>query len=770
MAGATGGIAVNRVLLIAEEPGKPTLTTVSLDADTLTTHGVILGMTGSGKTGLAIVILEELARQGVPLVICDLKGDMTNLLLTFPDLRPEDFAPYLPVSEAAGGREAAAAAVASRWREGLARWSLGAAETRQVKERVDWRLLTPGSGVAPVDLLPALRPPDGYDPDADPDGSRARLDGTAAALLALVDRGGDPLSDRDHVLMATLLDTAWRAGRGLDFAELIRQVADPPVERFGVLDAESFYPRRERQQLVLALNTLLASPSFAVWTRGAPLTVDELIGSLERPRATILYLAHLGDRERLSLLTLLFSTVLSWTRVQPGSESLRVLLYLDEVQGIIPPTANPPTKSSLLALFKQGRAFGTGVLVATQNPVDLDYKALGNAGVKLVGRLDTENDRNRALEGLDLAGGDLDAVVAGLAKRQFLLAGARVGAPHVIASRWAMSYLRGPLTLAELKPLAGAPTPLSPTPPPSAEPPLLPGVEQRFGEGSALRAAVLVEGRVTYRKAQPAVFRELEQQWLAPFEGTRIAWERLTPAPELVLEGSPPEEARLEGLPANAAELVRDAARGFAAELDSRPLEVAWHRRLGLVQDEGEGAEAFAGRCREALAKELEAEREKVRGRWASRLAKIEARLERERLELERDQSDLSARERARQLTVVEGVGDALLSGLGALLGGGRRRGATSAVRRGAGTLRRYQEKDRMADRARAEVDESLQSIAALEGERARLEAERERELAALSAALEGDAETETLRLTPAGKDIAVRRVLLAWLDERELP
>ncbi|MCU0291864.1 MAG: ATP-binding protein, partial [Thermoanaerobaculaceae bacterium] len=306
-----------RELLIGGKVPAGAAEPVRLDADVLTTHGVILGMTGSGKTGLAVVLLEELARQRVPLLICDLKGDLTNLLLTFPRLAPEDFQPYLPVSTPAAERPAAAQAMATRWRQGLAQWGLGEAEITQLKQAVSWRLLTPGSGVAPVNLLPALDAPAGYDPDIDPDGARARLDGTAAGLLALVDRGGDPLSDRDHVLLATLLDAAWRQGQAMDLAELIRQIAQPPVSRFGVLDAETFYPAKERQQLLLAFNTVLASPSFAAWTRGVPLAIDALAGSPEAPCATILYLAHLAERERQSFLTLLFSALLSWVRSQP---------------------------------------------------------------------------------------------------------------------------------------------------------------------------------------------------------------------------------------------------------------------------------------------------------------------------------------------------------------------------------------------------------------------------------------------------------------------
>jgi hypothetical protein len=759
-------VSVTRELLIGATVASGATEQVRLDADVFTTHGVILGMTGSGKTGLAVVVLEELARRRVPLLICDLKGDLTNLLLGFPDLRPEDFAPWLPPG-AGADRAQAAAEVAQRWRTGLTKWGLGATDIRQVRDGLTWRLLTPGSGVAPVNLLPTLEPPPSWDPDTDPDGARARLDGTTAGLLALVDRGGDPLSDRDHVLLATLLDAAWRQGARLDLAALIRQIADPPVAQFGVLDTESFYPRKEREKLVMAFNTVLASPSFSAWTRGVPLAVSELVGTPEAPRGSILYLAHLADREKLSFLTLLLTQLLSWTRSRPGSDALELLVYLDEVQGILPPTAMPPTKAPLLTLLKQGRAFGTGVLLATQNPVDLDYKALGNIGVKLVGRLDTEHDRRHALQGLDVAATDAEATVIALKPREFLLAGARVGDPRAIASRWAMSYLRGPLTLAELKPLVAAAPPASPapTPSPAAPPaagPLVAGISQLFGEGSRLAGHLLIDAEVVYRKASPSIERRITGQWCAPFGADRVLWEQLQAVTLPPLAETAAAGTSLGALPANVATLADSAANAFMSELDSRAIEVLVHRGLRLVQDAGETAEAFRARCQTAAPaggpKELA-----LRKKYEDKMRRLDDRLAKERLELSRDEQDLAARETQEKLTLATGVGETLLSGLGALLGG--RRSVGGAVRRGASTARQVAEKQRMKARAVAEVQESEQTIATLESERAQLAAELDEELAALKQGGGGDG-VETVRLTPARKDITVRRVAVAWLPE----
>lgn len=746
---------------------------VLLGADVLTTHGVILGMTGSGKTGMAVVFLEELARRGVPLIICDLKGDLTNLLLTFERLGASDFLPFLPES-VGPDRQAAAEATSQRWREGLAQWGLGPETIRELHQNVAWRLLTPGSGLRPVNLLPALEKPSSYDPDTDPDGARASLDGTVSGLLALVYGGSDgvpgrdtTLPDRNHVLLATLLDSAWKNGQSMDLHGLMRQIADPPMSQFGILDTETFYPRKDRGYLVQAFNAVVASPTFATWIRGTPLAIPELIGTSGAPRATILYLAHLADRERFSFLTLLLSSLLSWARSQSGSEGLRTLLYLDEVQGILPPTAMPPTKLPLLTLLKQGRAFGTGVLLATQNPIDLDYKALGNMGLKLVGRLDTENDRKHALQGLDMADQEAEQAVGGLKQRQFLLAGPRVGAPRVITSRWAMSYLRGPLTLAEVKPLLAA-TPSEAAPPSAARPatavPLLTGVEQLFAAGQDLRPAVLVEGRVAYRKASPAVAREVIGPWLAPLGPSGIAWDALRVAEMPALDPEPEPGATLGVLPADAAACLRDVAKSFPRELVSRPLTVLWHRTLKLVQEEGEDEAAFKLRCQQAALKSVEAKVAQVQQRHEAKERALEDKLGREQIELARDRQELAARERQKQISVAAGVGDTILSGLGALFGGRRGRLST-AVRRGASTAKQWTDKERMADRARAEVAESEETISALQEDLQRIDDELEQELAQLEQEAERMAAVlEPMSLVPAARDVTVRRVALLWL------
>jgi len=440
------------------------------DARDLTTHAVCLGMTGSGKTGLCATLLEEAALDGVPALVIDPKGDLGNLLLTFPELRGEDFAPWVDPDEArrAGqGLEEHAAAVAERWRTGLARWGQGPERIRRLRDAVHWSIFTPGSTAGqPLSVFQSLQaPPRALIDDGDALLDRVRT--ASAGVLALVGLEGDPLRSREHILLANILERAFRAGQDLDLAELVRQVRTPPFERLGVLELEAFYPKRARFQLATQLNNLLAAPGFSTWLQGEPLDISKLLHTAAgKPRVSIFSIAHLTDAERMFFVTTLLSELVGWMRTQPGTSSLRALLYMDEVYGFLPPTAMPPSKRPLLTLLKQARAVGLGVVLATQNPVDLDYKALSNAGTWFLGRLQTERDRARVLDGLQGTAGAgfdqraLERSLAGLSKRVFLLHNVHEPPPVAFHSRWAMTYLRGPLTRAQIRrlvPAAAAP-------------------------------------------------------------------------------------------------------------------------------------------------------------------------------------------------------------------------------------------------------------------------------------------------------------------------
>ncbi len=749
---------------------------VLLDADHLTTHAVCVGMTGSGKTGLGIVALEELARRGIPLLVVDLKGDMVDLLLNFPSLDPREFEPWLPPDAGAGPeRQRAATDVAETWRAGLARSGLGEGDLRAVRNGVEWQLLTPGAGsAAPLDILPALKVPAGWNPDSDVDAATDRVNGITAALLSLVGRGGDVLADRDHVLTASVILEHWRREEDLDLDLLLRSLVDPPLEALGALPLDSFYPRDERMKLVMALNTLLASPGFAAWREGVPLQMPDLLGQPGRPKASIVSVAHLDERQRLFVIGLLVSELVAWMRRQPASSGLRSLLYMDEVQGIIPPhPANPPTKGPLLTLFKQGRAYGAGAWLATQNPVDLDYKALGNAGVKLVGRLITDRDRDRALEGLGMRklpdGRDAAERVAALGKREFLLVDVRAEERvRSLRSRWAMSYLRGPVTLAEMGPLLaqrevgseGRETNRDPSPTAMNQPPPLTApAEVRFarkGSGSAT-PTVMVRSSVVIQRTTLELYREMHEVWNVPIDadgGLRWNEARLLQAWPDTEDEPPPQMTFPAVAPRRLSAELKTAERSFTSWRSRRPVMVLVNEDLKMAAAEGEARDLFLTRCLEVADRADDATQERARRKYEGRMRTLRARLDRERGELERDRTQLQSRQVEERMSLVEGLVSVLLGS----------KSISSASRKAASRMRTAAGKRRMRQSAEGAVSESEREIERLETELEELAAELEAEVARIAKESQAKAaRIEEKPLKVRKTDISIHDLVLLW-------
>ena len=351
-------------------------------------------------------------------------------------------------------------------------------------------------------------------------------------MLSLAGASAEPRS-REHTLMTSLFATAWQAGRNLDLASLIQQVQTPPFEKVGILDLESFFPAKDRFDLALKLNGMLAAPGFEQWFDGEPLDPAALLRTADgKPRVSMFSIAHLGDAERMFFVSLLLNQIVGWMRGQTGTSSLRAIVFMDEIAGYFPPVANPPSKPPLLTLLKQARAFGVGVVLATQNPVDLDYKGLSNIGTWFIGRLQTERDKTRMLDGLEgAAAGSLDRaeadrILSALAKRVFLLHNVHEPAPVVFQTRWTMSYLRGPVSREQIATLMGRADPRlaqafafgcpaghSPTPGPRVQPcahGLLPareaarsspGIEQYFIPDAAAGRADVPARRRTRRSS-----------------------------------------------------------------------------------------------------------------------------------------------------------------------------------------------------------------------------------------------------------------------------
>lgn len=689
-----------------------------LDPRDLLTHGLIVGMTGSGKTGLAIGLLEEVLRRGTSVVAIDPKGDLVNLLLLFERLDAASFEPWIDPAEARrqGSSVAqAAAAAAETWTKGLAEWGLSAADVASLRAAVDATVYTPGSesGVA-LSVLQSLDAPATPFDDAAED-LRDEIAAIASGLLGLVRIAADPLQSREHMLLCTLVEHAWRAGRGLSLEDLLGLVVTPPIDKLGALPLETVYPAKERQGLVMALNGLLASPGFAAWRQGAPIDVDAWLGGTGgRPRLSIVYTAHLSDEERLFVTALVLEKVKTWVRRQRGTGELRALVYMDEVFGYFPPhPANPATKKPLLTLLKQARAQGVGVLLATQNPVDLDYKGLANMGTWMVGKLQTERDRERLRDGLLGAGADaaaIDALIDATKKRVFLLHDVHRKGPELLHTRWALSYLRGPLTREEIEPLmaarkaepaapaaspgagsGGAAAPATPAGPPLAPAPFRHHFLRQHG-GEIAEPHVFVKAAVRYKGVDGE--RIVLRAW--PVGAGSFA--EMLDADALVieedaLETSGPGDLRFPDLPG-----------AFAA--GSRALDKALRERLPdklserVFEDPVTGERSRPDETREQFALRLVA----APGAEAK---KLEQKLEKRRRDLAAAEADLSTRKKETWVA----VGSAILSNIGLFTG----RKKTVSLPGGVLT------KNRMENTAEARVEAAQADIAALEGQLAEL-------------------------------------------------
>ncbi len=767
------------------------------DSRDLTTHAVCVGMTGSGKTGLCLAMLEEAAIDGIPAICIDPKGDLGNLMLTFPNLAPRDFAGWVDGGEAQRkglSIDDYAAKVAEQWRAGLAEWDQKPERIQKFRDAVDVAIYTPGSDSGlPLSILQSLSPPAG-ELLADEAALAERISSVISGLLTLLGRDADPLKSRDHILLSNLLDHAWRAGRAVDLASLVATVQKPPIDKLGALDLETFFPAKERMDLALAINGLLASPRFATWTRGEPLDAQRLLFTPEgKPRIAIISIAHLGDAERMFVVTLLLNEVIGWMRRQPGTSSLRAILYMDEIFGYFPPTANPPSKQPMLTLLKQARAFGTGVVLATQNPVDLDYKGLGNTGTWLIGRLQTERDRDRLLDGLTtaMAGAgpsrdEFAKLLGSLTQRVFLMRNVNEDAPVLLKSRWALSYLRGPLTPAEISRLmsprkqaggattAGAtlrtadiaaPSASVPATLPAARPALPADVEEAF---LPVKGAM---DRITYR---PRILGFARLHYIDKASGID-QWQSLSLAASLSDDGKdvlwseaedlsaatarePVANASFDDLPAAAQRAANYVqwSKTLAAQLyQDRQLKLQACDALKQTSQAGESEGDFRARLALTVREQRDAQAEKLRQQFAPKLATLQAQKARAAARVDSEKSQATQQ----KLQAAISVGATIL---GAFLGRkvmssaniGR---ATTAVRNAARIGRESGDVDRAEDSAE-QID---QNIAALG-----------KELDAAIAALDTRLDVQSIALraltiSPRKTDIAVGKVVLLWTPWR---
>ena len=757
------------------------------DSKDLTTHGLCVGMTGSGKTGLCLGILEEAAIDGIPALAIDPKGDLANLALTFPSLAPSDFQPWVDPADAQRQGltvEQLAAKTAETWKKGLADWDQSGERISRFRSAAEVAIYTPGSKAGrPLALLRSLTAPSKAVADDD-EALRARVQGAVSGLLALAGIDSDPMQGREHILLSQLVLAAWNAGRDLDLPALIQGVQKPPFDKVGVLDLESFFPAKDRSGLALALNNVLASPGAAAWAEGEPLDIQKLLWTESgKPRIAVLSLAHLSDAQRMFFVTTLLSEVLAWMRTQSGTSSLRALLYMDEIFGYFPPTATPPSKLPMLTLLKQARAFGVGVLLATQNPVDLDYKGLANTGTWFIGRLQTERDKLRVLDGLqgamDAASHafdrkTIDALLSGLGSRVFLLNNVHEDAPETFQTRWTLSYLAGPLGKERIQQLtakdgtarAAASSAKAPAggKPSSTQRPVLPaGTSEAFlpataGAGAlSYRAAVLGQARLHYVDKKAAVDSWQSVSLLAPVDGGAVAWDDAEELPEDArnrLANAPLDGATFEEAPAavtNAGSWAEWKKALGTALYQSRPLTLFRCDALDAVSTPGETLADFKSRLTHSGREQRDADVEALRKRYAPKFQQAQAAVQRAQKALSDQQSQASGQ----TLDTVVTVGTTIL---GAFLG--RKLASVTNMNRARTALR----SGSRTVKEREDVAAANQQLASAQQRLADLEAEFKEETDKLEVASAPDELKVAEVSIPARKsDIAVGQLVLAW-------
>ena len=778
---------------------------VMYEAANLTTHGVIVGMTGSGKTGLGIVLLEECLLQGIPALIIDPKGDMGNLLLSFPDQKPESFRPYVLESDAKKeGRtlDEHAAVVAQQWTEGQAAWDLPADRIRALHDAANFTIYTPGSNTGiPLNIVGDMRRP-GSDVDAEV--LQDEIDGLVSSLLNLLDIESDPLSGREHILLSNLVANAWNNGASLDLASLVAQVQQPPMRKLGVIDIDTFFPEKDRLGLAMKLNGLIASPAFASWARGVPLDIDALLYTAGKPNAAIIEIAHLSDQERQFVVTLVLSKLVTWMRQQPGTPDLRVIVYMDEVFGFVPPSAAPPAKKPILTIFKQARAFGIGMVLATQNPVDIDYKAIANAGTWMIGRLQTERDKARLMEGLKDAAGatdleTIDSTISSLAKREFVLHSAKANKPITFTSRWALSYLPGPLSREQITSLmANSPlrqstatsagdsavatggasaTPAAPTAPALADdetslaPTIADGVSVHYLDpaaawatdlgarsgGKRLEAAVVARVNLLFDDEKAGV-RE-QQEWEAvffPLDGDIDAAEaRHVDYDDRDFRSTPPDAA-IYVLPKSELKAKAYFTKAKAELQDhlyrTMQVEVFKNADLKLFSRVGESKTDFETRCTQAADDLADKDADQLRKTMTDKMDRIKDAIDKAEDKVREVESDKKKR----------GL-DAVVSAAGGILGsflGGRK--STKSV---LSTVTRTMGKERMREQSGERLETAQNRLEGQHDELADLEKDLTDKLTAIQDEWTTKAShIESLSIELEKTDISVDEIAVVWI------
>ncbi len=789
-----GTFYLGRPYDLSNKTAKPGL--LLYDSKDLVTHAVCVGMTGSGKTGLCIGLLEEAAIDNIPAIIIDPKGDIANLLLAFPDLAGRDFLPWINPDDAKKKEltpEAFADKEAAKWKAGLESWGQDGARIARLREAADFLVYTPGSTAGlPVSILQSFSVPSPKIlEDAELLGERVGT--TTTSLLNLVGLDADPLQSPEHILLANILKTSWEAGQDLTLSSLIQSIQSPPFSKLGVMDLESVFSSKDRFALAMRFNNLLGAPGFSAWLEGQPMDIDQILYSPSgKPRIAIFSIAHLNDTERMFFVSLLLTQMVSWMRTQSGTTSLRALLYMDEVFGFFPPTKNPPSKTPMLTMLKQARAYGLGVVLATQNPVDLDYKGLGNTGTWFIGRLQTERDMARVLDGLEGAavnkGGfnrkQMEQIISGLGNRVFLMNNVHDDGPEIFETRWVLSYLRGPLTRTQIKtlmdPVKAGTSSTSPivssaqgrrgsTAEAATHPPVLPPeISQYFipVRGSQPTDSTLIyeprllaSANVHFLDVRKKIDESRDLTVLAPLKNdvTPVEWDELAItdlAPD-DLEFLSEEEGTFGELPAPASQAknYKKWQKDFVTWVyRNYTLEIWKNLAMKITSNPGESERDFRLRIQQATRETRDEKTETLRKKYATKMASLEDRIRRAEQAVAREEEQA----KQQKFQTVISLGATVLS---AFLG--RKAVSRSSMGKAATTIRGMSRSRKESQ----DIDRAEENVEALKQQLTELETEFTQETEALAAQLQADSETlETITIRPKKSNITVKLLGLGWV------
>ncbi len=781
---------------------------VMYDSKDLVTHGVVLGMTGSGKTGLCIGLLEEAVMDNIPAIVIDPKGDIANMMLAFPDFKGGDFEPWVNEDDARKkGLTPAEYAenTAKMWEDGLGQWGQDGDRVREFRDKVDVNVFTPGSKAGiPVSILGSLDVPP-FEVMDDGEMLGERIESTVSSLLSLVGVDADPIQSPEAVLLSSIFQHAWAADENLSIESLIRNIQKPKFGKVGIIDVESFYPAKKRQGLALKFNNLLASPGFSTWMEGPSLDIQKMMYHDDgRARVSIFSISHLNDSERMFFVSILLNQMLGWMRAQSGTTSLRAMLYMDEIYGYLPPTANPPSKKPMMTMLKQARAFGLGVLLATQNPVDLDYKALSNIGTWWLGRLQTERDKARVLDGLEGAAasqdggfdrGAMEELLAGLGSRVFLMNNVHESEPVVFHVRWVMSYLRGPMTRRQIKTLMdpkrdafevggiviSEPTnananpmgmPSSGTSPAkkiSERPAVGNGVKESFlpftgeADGVTYKPHLLREANVHFSSSKTGVEGSRRVRFINMMSEEGINWKENVVSGVTLnkLESDPRKGAGYDELPAFA--MNEENYKGVEDDFEdwvyrNERVNVFYAELVKEYSKMGESEGDFRGRlsheAREMRDEAVEALREKL----TKKIDTKEGQLERAEATLDKEESEASSAK-------MQTAGNVLGAIAGMIFG--KRKMSASNISRGRSAASSISR----ARKQKNDVRRAEDKIEGLQQEIDELEVYMREELDELASKFDPlTIELETIQVKPYKKDIDIDSVSLLWIpfDERD--